>query len=95
MDKRTFYTTGIILGVITFLLDFFVLPVESIIVGIISLILNIRKKKEHRILIGMIFTILGIAGSVLSLIVMIYLGANMMGSFDYWFFKLLFPNLSL
>ena len=40
-------------------------------------------------------TILGIAGSVLSLIVMIYLGANMMGSFDYWFFKLLFPNLPL
>ena len=57
MDTRTFYKTGIILGVLTFGLNFFMFPVESIVVGIVSIIMNMRKKKEHRILIGMIFTI--------------------------------------
>lgn len=94
MDKRTFYKTGIILGVVTFLLDFFAFPVESIVVGIVSLVLNLRKRKEHRILIGMIFTILGIVGSVVWTAFMIYLGMTGQGADSYWLCRLLFPELA-
>ena len=90
MNQRTFYKTGIILGVVTFLLYFLAMPVEGIVLGIVSLILNLFKRKEHRTLIGMIFTILGLIGSVLSLGVGIYLQVTGAGSFDYWFFRLLF-----
>lgn len=94
MDKRTFYKTGIILGVVTFLLNFFALSVESIVVGIVSLVLNLKKRKEHRIRIGMILTVLGILGSVLWIAFMIYMGATEQGGFSYWLFKLLFPKLA-
>ena len=90
MDQRTFYKTGIILGVITFLLYFLVMPVEGIVLGIVSLILNLLKRKEYRTLIGMIFTVLGLIGSVVSLGTGIYLQVTGAGSFDYWFFRLLF-----
>ena len=93
MDTRTFYKTGIILGMVTFGLNFFMFPVESIVVGIVSIIMNIRKKKEHRILISMLFTILGLVGSILSIVFMIYVGTTKAGGTDYWLFKLLFPDL--
>ena len=94
MDRRTFYVPGIILGVITFLLNFFCFSVESIVVGIISLVLNLKKRKEHRILIGMILTILGIVGSVVWIAFMMYIGSTGQGGFSYWLFKLLFPKLA-
>lgn len=90
MDRRTFYITGIILGVVTFLLNFFALPVECIGVGIISLILNLKKRKSHRILIGMILTILGVIGSIVWLAFMIHIGITGQGEFSYWLFQLLF-----
>lgn len=95
MDKRTFYKTGIVFGVITFVLNFFTFSVESIVVGMVSLVLNFKKRKEHRILIGMILTILGMVGSVLWITFMIYIGVTEQGEFSYWLFKLLFPDLTL
>lgn len=90
MDKRTFYRLGIGLGVVTFLLDFFVLPVESIIVGAISLVLNLKKRKENRILIGMVFTILGLIGAISFLVWLIYTEVMGLGESSYWFCRLLF-----
>lgn len=90
MDKRTFYRLGIGLGVVTFLLDFFVLPVESIIVGAISLVLNLKKRKENRILIGMVFTILGLIGAISFLVWLIYTEVMGLGESSYWFCQLLF-----
>ncbi len=90
MDKRTFYRLGIGLGVVTFLLDFFVLPVESIIVGTISLVLNLKKRKENRILIGMVFTILGLIGAISFLVWLIYTEVMGLGESSYWFCRLLF-----
>lgn len=94
MDKRTFYKTGIILGVVTFLLNFFAFSVESIVVGIISLVLNLKKRKEHRILIGMILTMIGVVGSIVWLVFMIHIGLSGQGGFSYWLFRLLFPELA-
>lgn len=90
MDKRTFYRWGIGLGVISFLLGFFALPVEGIVVGIVSLFMNLRKRKEHRILIGMIFTVLGLAGSIAFLAFLIYGEMAGIGETSYWFCRLLF-----
>ncbi len=90
MDKRTFYRLGIGLGVVTFLLDFFVLPIESIIVGAISLVLNLKKRKENRILIGMVFTILGLIGAISFLTWLIYTEVMGLGESSYWFCRLLF-----
>lgn len=93
MDRRTFYRTGIILGVVTFLLNFFAFPVESIVVGIVSFVLNLKKRKEHRVLIGMIFTIIGVVGSIAWLAFIIHIGLTGQGGFSYWLFRLLFPEL--
>lgn len=90
MDRRTFYKTGIILGAVTFLLNFFTFSVESIVVGIVSLILNLKKRKEHRVLIGMILTIIGLIGSIVWLAFIIYVGLTRQGEFSYWLFQLLF-----
>lgn len=90
MDKRKFYVVGIVAGVITFLLDFFALPVESIIVGIVSLVLNIRKRKEYRTLIGIILTILGIIGSIGFLVFLFQMEADGLGETSYWLCRLLF-----
>lgn len=90
MDKRTFYRLGIGLGVVTFLLDFFVLPIESIVVGAISLVLNLKKRKENRILIGMVFTILGLIGAISFLAWLIYTEVAGLGESSYWFCRLLF-----
>lgn len=90
MDKRTFYGLGIVLGVLTFLLDFFALPVESIVVGAISLVLNFKKRKENRILIGMVFTILGLIGAISFLVWLIYTEVTGLGESSYWFCRLLF-----
>ena len=88
MDKRTFYGWGIGLGVISFLLGFFAMPVEGIAVGVVSLVMNLRKQKEHRILIGMIFTVLGLVSSIAFLALLVYNEVNGIGESSYWFCRL-------
>lgn len=90
MDKRLFYAWGIGVGVVSFLLSFFAMPVEGIVVGIVSLIMNLRKRKEHRILIGMIFTVLGMVSAIAFLALLVYNEMNGIGESSYWFCRLLF-----
>ncbi len=89
MEKQKFYVIGIVTGVITFLLGFFMAPIESMVLGIVSLIINIRKKSEYRIRIGSAFTIAGMLIGALVLIFDLWMKWKGVGSTDYWLFKLM------
>lgn len=90
MDDRKFYVPGMIVGAITLLMGFFMIPVEGMVMGGVGLFLNLKNRKQYRTKIGMIFTVLGILEAVSFLGVMIYMGFTKQGAFDYWLFRFLF-----
>ena len=87
-NKKEIYRAGVMLGVLTFLVNMIAMPIETLVLGVVSLILNFCHRKTYRVKAGMICTGLGMAMSVIYILFVIYTikytGASYGG---YWFFE--------
>ena len=89
-NKKEIYRAGVILGVLTFLVNIIAMPIETLILGIVSMILNFCHRKAYRVKAGMVCTGLGMAMSVIYILFVLYTikytGVKCDG---YWFFEYL------
>lgn len=89
-NKKEIYRTGVVLGVLTFLVNIIALPIETLLLGLVALILNLCNRKKYRVKVGIVCTVLGMVMSVAYIIFVIYTMKCTGARYDdYWFFEYL------
>lgn len=87
-NKKEIYRAGVVLGVLTFLVNIIALPIETLLLGLVSLILNLCNRKKYRVKAGIVCTVLGMVMSVAYIIFVIYTIKCTGARYDdYWFFE--------
>lgn len=87
-NKKEIYRAGLMLGVLTFLVNMIAMPIETLILGVVSLILNVCHRKTYRVKAGMVCTGLGMVMSVVYILYVIYTIKCIGGGYEgYWFFE--------
>lgn len=89
-NKKEIYRPGVMLGVLTFLVNIIAMPIETLILGVVSMVLNFCNRKKYRVKAGVICTGLGMAMSVVYILFVIYkIKCNGASYEEYWFFEYL------
>ena len=85
MENKRFYTVGIIMGILSGVLGFFVLPVESIILSVVGIILSVKNKSRYRTTLAIVLCVIAAVFSAMFLAIL-FLTPDTTSS--YWFTKI-------
>ena len=89
-NKKEIYRAGLMIGVLTFLVNIITLPIETMLLGLVSLLLNLCNRKHYRVKTGIVFTLVGMGISLAYILFAVYKMKFTGANYDnYWFFRML------